>query len=203
MMSNKTYKTLVITSWALLVVAMVSMVASGMWGAGPEKPVIGHVPPFSLVDQDGNPITNESLKGTVWVADFVFTRCAGPCPMMMDRMKQVQQAVAGTQVRLVTFTVDPEHDTPELLREYAKKHNADPKQWTMVTGKPQEIQAVSKGMLLPIEMSNDTSKIGHSSRFLLIDGEGNIRGPYSGEDDEGWRHLARDAARLAGRSPAK
>jgi protein SCO1 len=202
-MSNKTYKTLVITSWALLVVAMVSMVASGMWGAGPEKPVIGHVPEFSLIDQDGKPVTDESLKGSVWVADFVFTRCAGPCPMMMDRMKQVQQAVAGTKVKLVTFTVDPDHDTPEVLRAYARQHNADPKQWTMLTGSPDAIRAVSRGMLLPLAMSNDTSKIDHSTRFLLVDADGNIRGPYSGEDDEGWRLLARDAARLAGRSPAK
>jgi protein SCO1 len=218
-MSNKTYKTLVISSWALLVIAMVSMVASGMWNPLPgrpkppagtttvpahpplpveHKPILGQVPEFSLIDHDGKPFTNESLKGKVWVAEFVFTRCAGPCPMMMARMAQVQKAVEGTGVHLVSFSVDPLHDTPDLLREYARSFGADPKQWTMATGTPDAIEAVSRGMLSGLEMNQDPGKIIHSERFLLVDGDGNIRGPYSGRDDEGWRTLSEDARRLAG-----
>jgi cytochrome oxidase Cu insertion factor (SCO1/SenC/PrrC family) len=219
-MSNKTYKSLLIASWALTVIAMVSMVASGMWNplpgrdrpkpppatlpaAPPPLPIeqqrpLGQVPEFTLIDQDGKPFTDQTLKGRVWVAEFVFTRCAGPCPMMMERMAQVQKAVAGTDVHLVSFTVDPTHDTPEVLREYAKTYGADPKQWTLATGKPEEIEALSRAMLSAIRMSHDREQIMHSERFFLVDGAGNIRGPYTGTDDDGWRALSADARRLAG-----
>lgn len=197
---SKTQKTLTITAWGLLVVAMVALVASGMYDRQAKLPVMGQVPSFAMLDQNGKAFGDADLKGSVWVADFVFTRCVGPCPTMMEKMAKVQQATAGADVRLVSFTVDPDHDTPQVLKTYGQKYQADESRWTLATGKVTEIMDLAKKMFIAVAPATGSSEIGHGTYLVLIDGQGRMRGFYSGQDDEGWRKLSEDAAALAGRS---
>src|SRR5262245_51408242 len=110
---------------AVLVLVLVLFVTSG--GKRSNLPELGAVREFSLTNQVGELITLGDLRGKVWVADIIFTRCAGPCPKMTEEMKTLQAAFgAGEKVRFVTLTTDPEHDTPKVLQRYAEKSNADP-----------------------------------------------------------------------------
>ena len=91
-----------------------------------ELPVIGQIPAFDLIDQDGEQFTLDDLKGNVWLADFIFTTCAGPCPIMTERMSTVQRDLIGIdKLQFVSFTVNPDYDTPEVLKKYAKRFDAD------------------------------------------------------------------------------
>src|SRR6266576_6159106 len=101
------------------------LVLSGCLAKQPPLPVFGQIPGFALTDETGRPFDKKSLDGKVWVADFIFTTCTGPCPRMSSMMRQVQQATSTIpEVRLVSFTVDPEHDTPEALKTYAARYHA-------------------------------------------------------------------------------
>src|SRR5688572_30574634 len=119
-MMSRTQKSLTIAMWALLVIAMLSFVASGMWrGREPEPERLFEVPEFRLVDQNGKPFTKKDLGGKVWIADFVFTQCAGPCPLMTLSMAELQKELAGSPIQFVSISVDPGRDKPEVLKKYA------------------------------------------------------------------------------------
>src|ERR1700686_554401 len=104
-------------------------------------PVYYDVPAFDLVAQDGQAFDSKVLSGKIWVADFIYTTCPGPCPRMTSQMHEVQKATAKMQgVKLVSFTVDPERDTPPVLAEYAKMHGASAERWYFLTGPPATLQ---------------------------------------------------------------
>lgn len=151
----------------------------------PELATIATVPPFDLTERDGSPVSLSDLKGKVWVADFVFTHCAGPCPLLSSKMARLQEAVAEFEdVRLVTFSVDPERDTPEVLTEYANRYGADPERWLFLTGlKEPMYKLIGKGFLLAVDDGGPGSGlITHSTRWVLVDREGQIRGYYDGAE---------------------
>ncbi|HXS98931.1 MAG TPA: SCO family protein [Candidatus Limnocylindrales bacterium] len=143
---------------------------------------MGPAPAFRLTDQGGHPFDSHALAGHIWVADFVYTTCPGPCPMMSSQMHRLQDATAAeelTDVRFVSFTVDPAHDTPPVLAAYSKHFKADPARWTFLTGPQPEMNAVGMGFKLnPIDGSLD-----HSTRFALVDRRGRIRGFYLTSED--------------------
>ena len=112
---RKSQKIITTALWSFLVVAMVAVVGLGMWtrqDPAPALPVLYEAPSFSLVDQDGRPFSSDRLKGQVWVGALIFTNCPGVCPMMTQKMVKLQETVPSPVVKLVTFTVDPESDTP-------------------------------------------------------------------------------------------
>jgi protein SCO1/2 len=163
-------------------------------------PVLSALPPFSLVTKDGEAVTLESLRGRTWVADFIFTRCAGTCPAMTARMAELQKARPG--LALVSFTVDPENDTPEVLSRYARAAGAL-KTWLFVTGRRDAIYALStQGFkLAAMEVPQGEQKTGdgpflHSSRLVLVDGLGRIRGYYDSEEAGAIKSLVADLERL-------
>lgn len=163
-------------------------------------PIYGHVPAFTLVDQQKQPVSAEALRGNVWIADFVFTRCAGQCPLMSDEMARLadvfQQA---SSVRFVSFTVDPEHDTPQVLARYARRYQAASRHWLFLTGAHTALtQLVREGFRLAIAEDGGTvaEPITHSVRFVLVDRGGNIRGYYDATDAMQLRQLQRDIKRL-------
>lgn len=168
-------------------------------GDGTPLPVIGDVPEFHLTDQASRALSRGDLFGRVWVADFIFTRCAGPCPLMTARMARLQGVVADlTDVRLVSFSVDPERDTPAVLREYAARHGAQAGRWHFLTGPRADIYDLAKrGFHLTVQSETDTTPLLHSTYFMLVDRRGRIRGAYNGEDDEALERLKRDVRRLA------
>lgn len=190
-------------------------------------PKIAAAPGFRFMDQTGGAfestalVAGEGRAGCVWIADFVFTNCAGPCPIMTLQMAEVQKNLedlnAGEErrVRFVTFSVDPERDTPEVLRAYARQFNAGPG-WTFLTGERAAIHELSaRGFFLPVvEMRLAASQpidatiaeevvaldpehgIGHSTKFVLVDHQGRIRGYFDGTEPEECARLERAARAL-------
>jgi len=141
-------------------------------------------------------VTLEDLRGAPWVADFIFTRCRGPCPLMTRRMAELGEVLPG-EVRRVSFTVDPEHDSPEVLAEYAERYEA-PRSWLFLTGpRPRMWELAVEGFKLGVAFSggapNDHGLITHSTRFVLVDAEGRIRGYYDGFEKEERRRLVAEA----------
>lgn len=145
---------------------------------------LGSVPDFQLVERSGQPVVRSDFDGRVWLADFIFTNCAGTCPLMTEQMSQLQY-VLPEEVLLVSFTVDPTRDTPMVLASYADKHEADPDRWYFLTGTRDELYTLaSQGFHLAVDDTGGTEvqPITHSSRFALIDRRGNIRNYYDGAD---------------------
>jgi len=195
---SRTQKSLTITLWALLVIVMVSFVASGMWrGREPER--YFEVPEFKLVDQNGKPFTKKDVSGKVWIADFVFTQCAGPCPLMTISMVDLQKELAGSPIQFVSISVDPTHDTSVVLKKYAAAMKADEKNWTFATGEPAEIFGLAAGMKIAASAADAENSIMHSEKFILVDEKGWIRGYYFFKDPEKRKELIEDARRLAGK----
>ncbi len=178
--------------WGLALVAL--LVTTAFWARawrqehGAVLPVLGTVPEFSFTERSGRTVTRENLRGQVWVADFIFTRCEGPCPTMCMQMATVQKAVAAMpDVKLVSFSVDPEYDKPAVLREYASHFGASATQWLFLTGdKAGLYKMANNGLKLavfsrtPGTAALDAVEIDHSTHFALIDRAGRIRGYYDG-----------------------
>jgi protein SCO1/2 len=157
-------------------------------------PVLGEVPPFQLTSQTGESLDRQSLAGHVWVADFIFTTCPGPCPRMSSQMRQVQAATAATpEVKLVSFTVDPAHDTPPVLAAYAKHFLAQPGRWYFLTGPQTRLDDLGRNAfkLNPVDGSLD-----HSTRFVLVDRAARIRGYYAFSDDDFMKRMLHDIRQL-------
>lgn len=164
---------------------------------------VADVPAFQFTDQQGKPFGLEDLKGKIWVANFVFTRCAGPCPMLSSRMAELNQKIgrAGKGVELVTFTVDPAFDTPDVLAAYAKSLGAGPDRWKFLTGDPAAVEAlVVQGLLQPLAKEPNGTPA-HSSRFVLVDRDGRLRGFEDGNDPEVVQKLLMDMGDLIRENP--
>jgi protein SCO1/2 len=165
---------------------------------------ISQVPAFQLTDQTGKSITLEDLKGKIWAANFIFTRCKGPCPITVLRMQDLNTKLKKVRgyVELVTFTVDPEYDTPEILKAFSEPLGADPASWKFLTGTPDAIQKiVVTGLLQPIAKEPDGTPA-HSSRIVLVDGEGWLRGYRDGLDPEAVQKLMVDIGELLREKPS-
>jgi protein SCO1/2 len=165
---------------------------------------ISQVPAFQLTDQTGKSITLEDLKGKIWAANFIFTRCKGPCPITVLRMQDLNTKLKKVRgnVELVTFTVDPEYDTPEILKAFSEPLGADPASWKFLTGTPDAIQKiVVTGLLQPLAKEPDGTPA-HSSRIVLVDGEGWLRGYHDGLDPEAVQKLMVDIGELLREKPS-
>ena len=153
------------------------------------KVEFGRVGPFALTERSGREVTLESLLGRPWVAGFVFTRCSGPCPKITGTMRHLQDRLSGVDARLVSFSVDPEWDTPEVLRSYADAVGADRERWWFLTGDRSAIYAlIQKSFLSPVERAPDGSApigqhVSHRSQVVVVDKLGRLRGFYAGESD--------------------
>ncbi len=139
--------------------------------------VFNTMPEFALTDQLGNDFSfSAQLKGKVWVADFIFTTCNGPCPRMSRQMKQVQAGLEDApDVRLVSFTVDPDNDTPSALAEYAKRYQATAGRWFFLTGPKATLHQLNREAFMLGNVDGSTT---HSTRFVLVDRQGRVRRYY-------------------------
>jgi cytochrome oxidase Cu insertion factor (SCO1/SenC/PrrC family) len=159
---------------------------------GKPLPVLGQVQDFRLTNQLGQGVTLADLRGRVWVADIIFTRCAGPCPRMTRLMKEVQQTLpANSQTRLVTLTTDAEFDTAPVLRAYAEKFGANTNQWMFLTGDKRHIANLAIDSLKltaiakkPEERQSPEDLFIHSTIFVVVDKQGRLRGVFE-TDGEG------------------
>jgi protein SCO1 len=155
------------------------------------------VPDFQLVDQDGQPATLKTFAGKPWIADLIFTHCAGPCPIMTAKMAKLQREISSPQVQFVSFSVDPTRDTPEVLKEYVGRFKGDESHWKFLTGSPAVIFATGRGLLVTALPADGQNDIIHDERFILIDAHGKIRGHYHSKDEEALSRLKSDAEALA------
>ena len=174
---------------------------------GPPPPVIAALPEFVLTERSGTLVTREELAGSPWVADFIFTRCQVYCPRLTERMKELASRLPPTAgVKLVSITVDPDHDTPAVLSAYADRHGLSHRpEWLFLTGpRAATWNLIRHGFLLPVEESpeNADMPILHSNRFVLVDGEGQLRGAYDAFEPDALDRLLADLAALAAERPA-
>jgi protein SCO1 len=170
------------------------VVLAGCAGSQPPLPVYGRVPGFELIAETSRPFNSKSLDGKVWVADFIFTTCTGPCPRMSSLMRQAQQATSAMpEVQLVSFTVDPEHDTPASLAQYAARYHAQPERWHFLTGPRESLHSLARDAF---KLSNVDGSLVHSTRLVLLDRQCRIRGYYGTDEDNPVTQLVRDIKRV-------
>lgn len=149
-------------------------------------PVYGQVADFSLTNQNGQAVSLADLRGHVWVADIIFTRCPGPCRKMTRQMKELQQALpAGSDTKLVTLTTDPDYDTPAVLKEKAEEYGADLGRWMFLTGTKGEIGKLAIDSLklaavekAPQERESPSDLFIHATIFVVVDRKGQLRGVF-------------------------
>ena len=171
----------------------------------PPLPVLGTLPAFSLVDESGRAFGRDELAGKVWVAGFIFTRCPTICPAITATMGRIQHRARGIapNFRLVSFTVDPQYDTPARLAEYAKKHRASPRLWKFLGGPLGTVRDTITGGLKiamgDIEGEQDFASIMHGTHFVLVDAQARIRGYYDSSDADVVDRVLQDAAMLINR----
>jgi len=163
----------------------------------------GTVPGFQLTNQNGQPFGSPQLSGKIWIADFIYTTCPGPCPMISSRMSELQKPLQKTDVHLVSFSVNPEKDTPEVLRGYADKLQAEPGRWDFLTGaKPAIYKLSHDGFKLAVSDGSDAQGIPvHSTRIVLVDRHGQIRGYYDATEPEAITKLLADTNHLLREQP--
>ena len=163
----------------------------------------GSVPSFELVNQNGQPFGSAQLLGKIWIADFIFTTCPGPCPMISSRMSELQKPLEKTDVHLVSFTVDPDKDTPEVLRGYAEKLQAQPSRWDFLTGPKSTIYNLSRNSfkLAVSDSSAETGTPVHSTRMILVDRHGDIRGYYDATEADAMTKLLADTNHVLREQP--
>jgi protein SCO1 len=167
-------------------------------GRAAALPTHGTVADFALQSQTGRRVTRDDLFGQVWIADFIFTHCAGPCPRMTADLARLSQDLTSfPDLRLVSFTVDPERDTPEVLAGYAKSYDADPHRWYFLTGDKKVIQRLAtQSFKVSASGAQGEDPVMHSTRFVLVDRHGRIRGYYDSNEPQQIAALSRDAAAL-------
>jgi len=158
-------------------------------------PILGQVADFTLTNQDGQATSLTQLTNHVWVADIIFTRCAGPCPRMTGQMKTMQdQLPPSPDLQLVTLTTDPDYDSPAILKKYGERYHADFSRWTFLTGSKAQIAGLGgdslKLSMLPVkpeDRRDDADLFIHSTIFVLVDKHARLRGIYqTGGDDVDW-----------------
>jgi protein SCO1/2 len=179
-----------------------------VWNERPlgELKVFGKVPDFSLIERSGGRLQLSDLRGKTWIANLFYTTCTDTCPLQSAEMAKLQSDVTEwTDVKLVSISVDPEHDSPKVLSQYAERYRAEPDRWLLLTGDKEAIYRLAQeGFRLSVASASesggqDDNTFIHSPRFVLVDREGRIRGYYDSRDPEAIRRLHRDLRTLLGR----
>ena len=171
-----------------------------------DVPVLNALPEFSLVDQDGEPFTRDSMEGSLWVSAFVFTHCRSTCPRLTAHLRGLQTRLSDVEAaNLVSVSVDPRNDTPEVIKAYMAKNELDERNWRFVTGDEKSIRHVVVDGFR-VGLGDEDSKaagaadIMHSNSFVLVDQQARVRGYYRADND-GIADLERDLRALAAALP--
>lgn len=187
--------------WVVLGVIIIAIAAVNLWSIFGTKPevvtetVTVSVPDFSLTNQQGEPLGLSDMAGKIWIADFIFTNCPTICPAMTQEMARLQSEFVADPVYFVSFSVDPERDTTEVLTRYAAAYGADDRRWHFLTGDKTEIyQLAEQGFSLAA--GHKGSEILHSPRFVLVKADGNIHDFYDSRSKPAMLRLRRDVKTL-------
>lgn len=161
-------------------------------------------PDFRYIDQDGRAVTRATFASDVWIASFVFTQCRTVCPLLTANMVELQRRLAGLKVRFVSFSVDPAHDTPDVLRAYAKHWAPEESRWTLVSTDERTLPALAAGFKITAEKRDDpVDPILHTSLFLLVDAAGRVRGAFDTEHGDQLTALEDGVRTLVGADRAR
>ena len=159
-------------------------------------------PHFALIDQAGRSVTSASLSGRVWIANFVFTRCTSVCPLLTARMVRLQRRLRGTDVRFLSFSVDPANDSPLVLAAYARAWAPEEPRWSLLSTDEQSLARLARGFHVTARRADGgVDPIIHSAVMLLVDGQGMVRGSFDGEAPWGLLALEQGARTLVGAKP--
>ena len=187
--------------WVVLGVIIIAIAAVNLWSVFDTKPevlteaVAISVPDFSLTNQQGVPLGLSDMVGKIWIADFIFTNCPTICPAMTQEMARLQSEFVADPVYFISFSVDPERDTTEVLTRYAKAYGADDRRWHFLTGdKAQIYQLAEQGFSLAA--GHNGSEILHSPRFVLVNADGNVQDYYDSRSPPAMLRLRRDVKTL-------
>jgi protein SCO1/2 len=211
-MKQLSNRNLLVISFAVLFLSVLFGIGLWKWqgklqghGSDEERPLeglqaFGAVPPFSFTERDGRRITLSDLKGKVWIVNFIYTNCPDTCPIQSAQMREIQEDFNNEKdLRLVSITVDPARDTPEVLSEYARRFSADPARWFFLTGDKEVIYKFAESgfrlgaVEIPHEKRPESGATHtHSPRFVLVDREAQIRGYYVSTDAEAMKRLRHD-----------
>jgi protein SCO1 len=164
--------------------------------ADPAKklPVYNQVPHFNLTDSSGQSFDSNSLKGKVWIADFIYTNCPGPCPRMTSQMHGVEREIEDDDdVRIVSFSVDPARDSPPVLNDFARRFGGPTPQWSFLTGAPETLHELASNVFMVGDL---IGVMDHSTKFMVVDKKGRVRGYYSTFDPKGIETLLHDVNAL-------
>lgn len=160
-----------------------------------ELPRLWQIPDFALTERSGRPVTLAQLQGRVWIADFFYTTCPGPCPMLTSRFSLLQKELsAQPDLRFVSISSDPEKDTPAVLQKYAEHFQAGDR-WLFLTGDKKAIyDLANQGFKLSLveDKTNAAEPVIHSTKLVLVDRSGTVRGVYDGLTEQGKEKLLRD-----------
>ena len=190
--------------WVALGVIIIAIAGINLWSVFDTKPealtetAAVSVPDFSLTNQQGEPLGLSDMAGKIWVADFIFTNCPTICPAMTQEMARLQSEFVADTVYFVSFSVDPERDTPRVLSRYAAAYGADDRRWHFLTGDKAKIyQLAEQGFSLAA--GHKGSEILHSPRFVLVRADGNIHDFYDSRSGPAMLRLRRDVKALLGK----
>ncbi len=169
----------------------------------PSFPNFSKAPEFELIDQSAQPFESGNLRGKVWIASFIFTRCKSACPLLTGQMAEFQKELKGSRILLVSFSVDPDYDSPQVLKEYAAHYGAEEGRWFFLTGKKEKIrELMSGGFELGVadataeDLAAGAEPVMHSNRFVLVDKGGLIRGYYDSQDPASIKQIIKDALNI-------
>jgi protein SCO1/2 len=204
--------------WSICALAVIGLIGAALWtsdskrvtgGGWEEKPleglqVFGQVPHFRLTERSGAAVTEADLKDKVSVVNFIYTSCPDTCPLQSAEIRDLQDGFAETSaVRFFSITVDPQRDTPEVMKKYARRFKADPERWLFLTGNKDAIHRLaqegfrlSAAEIPQAHRPSSGATHAHSPRFVLVDRKAQIRGYYSSTDKEALARLRRDLERL-------
>ena len=187
--------------WVTLGVIIIAIAGINLWsvfGTKPKdltEPVAVSVPDFNLTNQQGKPLGLSDMAGKIWIADFIFTNCPTICPAMTQEMARLQSEFVTDPVYFVSFSVDPERDTTEVLTRYAKAYGADERRWHFLTGDRGDIYRLAE-QGFSLAAGHKGSEILHSPRFVLVKADGNIHDYYDSRSPPAMLRLRRDVKTL-------
>ena len=190
-------------SWLAAVFSGGSGASSSGGSGAPKLAVIRELPPFTLLDQEGNSVTLDSLKDRAWIANIFFSRCPTICLQLTAQMKRLQESTPA-ELSLLSITTDPDYDRPEVLERYARQYGADEARWTFLTGERTEIgRLIRDGLMLTAVENPEESRqqpldlFTHSSYLVLLDDRARVRGIYDALDPDPLPRILADYKRLA------
>jgi protein SCO1/2 len=185
-----------VVNYIVVLIVLILVTGCNSNGGTIENRLDWKVNEFNYTNQEGNPYGLSDLEGTVWVSDFIFTSCTTVCPLQTFNMEELQKRVnkEGLDIEFISFSVDPAVDTPELLKEYGDKFNADFSNWNFLTGYTQEAigDLALKSFKTRVEDDPNSDQVIHGTRFYLVDQSGTIVQHYTGNQDVPYDQIIKD-----------